>query len=109
MIERLENCPNCGAILDDLGRCNFCGSKVYDLFDIDVSGNHGVKYLRVKTDRGILLAPIVCNSVEMKTRHVQNYALSTFEGGRYKPYLFDTIIGMEFRVIGEMIYERSDE
>lgn len=32
-MEKLENCPNCGGILDDLGRCEFCGSKVYDLCD----------------------------------------------------------------------------
>ena len=105
MIERLENCPNCGAVLDDTGRCNFCGSKVYDLFDIDVSGNHGVKYLRVKTDKGILLAPIVCNSVEMEMRH--NYALPTFYTGRFNNPLPDMIIGMEFRVVGDFIYENQ--
>lgn len=26
MIERLKNCPNCAGILDDAGRCKYCGS-----------------------------------------------------------------------------------
>jgi len=30
-MERLKNCPNCGGILDDEGRCMYCKSKVYDL------------------------------------------------------------------------------
>lgn len=30
-MQRLKNCPNCGGILDDEGRCLYCQSKVYDL------------------------------------------------------------------------------
>ena len=107
MIERLENCPNCGAILDDTGRCNFCGSKVYDLFDIDVSSNHGIKYLRVKTDKGIMIAPIVCNTVNME---MSSGYIPSYDGlYRYSNPFPDITIGMEFRVVGDVIYERSDE
>lgn len=35
MIERLTNCPNCGGTLNEAGRCEFCGSKVYDFLTID--------------------------------------------------------------------------
>ena len=64
MIEQLHNCPNCGAILDDIGRCNFCGSKVYDLFDIDMK-DRTHKYVRIKTSKGIILAPIRVNTATM--------------------------------------------
>lgn len=30
-MKQLKNCPNCGGILDDEGRCMYCKSKVYDL------------------------------------------------------------------------------
>ena len=30
MIEALKNCPNCGGTINEAGRCEFCGSKVYD-------------------------------------------------------------------------------
>lgn len=36
MIE-LKNCPNCGGILDDEGRCMYCKSKVYDLTDVNIN------------------------------------------------------------------------
>ena len=66
-MEKLENCPNCGGILDDLGRCEFCGSKVYDLCDIDVTnhGNRGRTYIRIKTDNRIILAPVITNVVNI--------------------------------------------
>ncbi len=61
-MEKLENCPNCGGFLDNFGRCEFCGSKVYDLCDIDVV-TRGMKYIRIKTDCGIILAPVIVNTV----------------------------------------------
>lgn len=107
MIDRLENCPNCGAVLDDTGRCNFCGSKVYDLFDIDVSGNHEVKYLRVKTSEGLMIAPIVCNTVNME---MSRGYIPSYDGLYRNSKLFpDITIGMEFRVVGDVIYERSEK
>ena len=36
----LKNCPNCGGILDDTGRCLYCKSKVYDLTDIKIDLNN---------------------------------------------------------------------
>lgn len=35
-MKELKNCPNCGGVLDDNGRCLYCKSKVYDLTDIDI-------------------------------------------------------------------------
>lgn len=65
MIEQLKNCPNCGAVLDDTGRCQFCGSKVYDLFDIDMK-NRADKYVRIKTSKGIMIAPIIFNQISLE-------------------------------------------
>lgn len=107
MIERLENCPNCGAVLDDLGRCNFCGSKVYDLFDIDVSNNRGIKYLRIKTNKGLVLAPIVCDTVkvDIQNRYCSTYdMLDTFEGRRLVKTIPNITIGVEFFVAGDMTF-----
>lgn len=63
-IEKLQNCPNCGGILDDWGKCQFCGSKVYDLCDIDVRVR-GNTYIRILTDNQIILAPIRTNAVSI--------------------------------------------
>ena len=38
-MEELKNCPNCGGILDDSGRCMYCKSKIYDLTDINLDFN----------------------------------------------------------------------
>lgn len=66
MIERLDNCPNCGAILDDSGRCMFCGSMIYDFCNIDVSSvNRNITYARIKVDNKVIIAPIRTNCVNM--------------------------------------------
>lgn len=90
MIEQLKNCPNCGAVLDDTGRCQFCGSKVYDLFDIDMK-NRAHKYVRIKTSRGIVLAPIIVNTVTMEMS-MNEYPT----------------INMEFVCCGDIILQEED-
>ena len=75
-MKKLENCPNCGGFLDDLGRCKFCGSKVYDLCDIDArtkigkSGSasyikRGKTYIRILTDNQVILAQVMTNAVNI--------------------------------------------
>lgn len=103
MIEQLHNCPNCGAILDDTGRCNFCGSKVYDLFDVDVSNDRGIKYIRIKTNAGMIVAPIVFNTVSME--HRERGLIYTAEDGTPFIPAPDITISTEFRVVGDVIYE----
>lgn len=62
MIEKLKNCPNCAGILNDAGRCEFCGSKVYDFCDIDlafdVKQTNSPTYIRMKTKDGIWTVPV---------------------------------------------------
>lgn len=75
-MDKLQNCPNCGGFLDDFGRCEFCGSKVYDLCDIDVrttsgkSGSasyikRGKTYIRILTDNRLIIAPVMTNTVNI--------------------------------------------
>lgn len=64
MIERLKNCPNCGGILGEDGRCKYCGSKVYDFLTLDFNKGYGEAkgektYIRVKYDGKIMLLPII--------------------------------------------------
>lgn len=35
----LKNCPNCGGVLDNEGRCMYCKSKIYDLTGIKIDPN----------------------------------------------------------------------
>ena len=68
MIERLKNCPNCAGILNEAGRCRYCGSKVYDFLSLDFSSDReyptAQSYIRIKTDKKIILAPIAASSDE---------------------------------------------
>jgi len=68
MIEKLKNCPNCAGILNDFGRCEFCGSKIYDFLTINFSDPKypsAHTYIRIKTGNKIIIAPIVVNTVSM--------------------------------------------
>lgn len=64
MIEKLKNCPNCAGILDEAGRCKYCGSKVYDFLTLDFdprssSTPNAKTYIRVKSSGEIMLLPIL--------------------------------------------------
>lgn len=63
LIEKLRNCPNCAGILDDAGRCNYCGSKVYDFLALDFSGerneSNAKTYIRIRFKEGEFLLPIL--------------------------------------------------
>lgn len=65
-MERLTSCPNCGAALNETGRCRFCGSIIYDFCNIDVSSkNRQGTYIRVKVDDKVIIAPIMTNCVSL--------------------------------------------
>lgn len=68
-MEELKNCPNCGGILDDSGRCIYCKSKIYDLTDINIDLNSSdIMLMRLKVGGQEVIAK--CHptnvSVEMK-------------------------------------------
>lgn len=71
MIEKLTNCPQCGGILNEAGRCEFCGSKVYDFLTMDFGFSpekvfkRAKTYIRIKDSRGIILAPVTVNFVRV--------------------------------------------
>lgn len=93
MIEKLENCPNCAGYLDDSGRCNFCGSKVYDLCDLDFKTGYTakrLKYLRIKTDKGVITAPVILNYCGINASINESPA-----------------IDINFTVIGDMVLEEG--
>lgn len=72
MIEALKNCPNCGGTLNEAGRCEFCGSKVYDFLSVDFTGEPHYQtaktYIRIKMDGKIVLAPILIDNVSMTSK-----------------------------------------
>ena len=80
MIEELKNCPNCGGILSETGRCKFCGSKIYDFLNIDFSDPYmpnAKTYIRIKSGGKVYLAPIWVSGV--------NVSLGSILGFRTEP------------------------
>ena len=69
MLDKLHNCPNCGGYLNDRGRCEFCGSKVYDFCDIDLALDPTEipqkTYLRIKTKEGIWTVPVYTGAMHV--------------------------------------------
>ena len=72
MIEQLKNCPQCGGILNEAGRCEFCGSKVYDFLNLDFGPKNKYQsaktYIRIKSGNVIYLTPIVVRSCSITER-----------------------------------------
>lgn len=86
-MEKYNNCPNCGGTLDDTGRCQYCGSKVYDFCNIEIGGKS--TYLRIK-----------CNNDTILTAQVATPSLSIRQEMNCYP-----IMDMEFVVVGALKYE----
>lgn len=69
MIDKLTNCPNCGGYLNDSGRCEFCGSKVFDFLSIDFGSRNmpsAKTYIRIKSNGKVYLAPVIVGGVNIK-------------------------------------------
>lgn len=110
MIEKLTNCPQCGGVLNDAGRCEFCGSKVYDFLNISFDERcmpSAKTYLRLKIKNKIVLAPII---VDTMTANVSSFygsdniscvaCINDYEFMRTPCY---PIMSINFAVIGDMI------
>lgn len=88
-MEKYNNCPNCGGTLDDTGRCQYCGSKVYDFCNIEIGGKS--TYLRFKYNDMVLTANVATPSLTIK-----------YERDCYP------VIEAEFLVVGDLKYEKSN-
>lgn len=68
MIE-LKNCPNCGGVLDDTGRCMYCKSKVYDLTDINIDLNsRDILLMKLKVGGQEMIAKCYPTNVSVEMR-----------------------------------------
>lgn len=99
MIEQLKNCPQCGGVLNEAGRCEFCGSKVYDFLSIDFgckrNSMSAKTYIRIRANNQIMLAPIIVSNVGI--------TMSS------DPHEFPNI-DVSFVVVGDMILlEKEDK
>lgn len=76
-MDKLTNCPQCGGILNDFGRCEFCGSKVYDFLCIDFGSdpfyrNSAKTYVRIKVGNNEVIAPVIVSRCDL-TMEVDSY------------------------------------
>lgn len=63
--ESITNCPNCGSVLNEKEgylTCAYCGTTIYDFATLDTEKPF---YMRVKTQDGIILTKVRCDSAEL--------------------------------------------
>ena len=107
MIEKLKNCPNCAGILNEAGRCTYCGSKVYDFLTINFTGREipsEKTYIRIKSNGKIVLAPIQVNTMGVTVKCNDIYA--DYCDGHHiqiQRCTPTTEIDLNLRVVGDMI------
>ena len=105
MIEKLTNCPNCSGVLNEAGRCEFCGSKVYDFLTIDFNDRNmpsAKTYIRMKANGKIVIAPVIVDTTEYKIKS-DDYVTDFFDGRRYIHRPCYPEININFIVVGDMI------
>lgn len=113
MIERLKNCPNCSGILNEAGRCEYCGSKVFDFLNIDFNGENmpsAQTYIRIKSGDKILLAPVIVPSASITSRpeyeEYTDFMDDKYSFARMSRML--TTIDVRFMVVGDVIQIDSE-
>jgi len=111
-MKQLKNCPNCGGVLDDDGRCMYCKSKVYDLTDINLDiHSRDIVLVRIKDKDYVWTMKAFPVSISMESTcsptivqelcGVPHYVHS----GR-----MEHTINMELRAFGDYkVEERTDE
>ena len=102
-MDQFHNCPNCGGYLNDVGRCEFCGSKVYDFVNVDFDG-HTKTYIRIRANGKIITAPVIFNvgtiTIDTPTSIIDGgYPSMIFQE---KPLMSGTI---DYLVVGDVIAE----
>lgn len=105
MIEKLTNCPNCNGRLNEAGRCEFCGSKVYDFLTIDFNDRNmpsAKTYVRIKTNGKIVLAPVIIDTMEVKIKS-DDYVTDFFDSRHYIHRPCYPEMNINFIVVGDMI------
>lgn len=102
-MERLTNCPNCGSYLNDSGRCEFCGSKVYDFVNVDFD-KHQKTYIRIKSDGKIMICPVIFRTANIAIRSEPIYTDDVLSMPFTFPCYSRTGV-LEFYIIGDTIYE----
>lgn len=106
MIDKLTNCPNCGGYLNDSGRCEFCGSKIFDFLTISFDRREmpsAKTYIRLKVGNQVVIAPVVINTARIDIRPNSMLECADYGGSRYIPAPCYPEINLELMVIGDMI------
>ena len=102
-MERLKNCPNCGGILDDEGRCMYCKSKVYDLTGMKIDlDNRDIVLFKVYLKGHEVIMKGYPTNVSMN----MNYEYNDVYGGNAHLSRFATgtnmTCNMEFQILPEL-------
>ena len=106
MIEKLKNCPSCGGILNEAGRCEFCGSKVYDFLTIDFKDRYmpsAQTYIRIKYDGKIIIAPVTVDTMGVNPGDVTADTCTLGHNSYDLKYPCYPTIDVCFRVTGDTI------
>ena len=112
MIEKLTNCPNCGGYLNDSGRCEFCGSKVFDFLTIDFNRREmpsAKTYIRLKVGGKTMIAPIIVGTMSMEIPSNTLEARELCGEVSYISAPAYPTFNIDFHVIGDMITIDSED
>ena len=106
-MEKLKNCPNCGGYINDSGRCNFCGSKIYDFVDVNFD-KCDKTYIRMKSNGKIMTYQVIFHTANIDI-HSEPINTDDLIGMPFTlPYYRRTGV-LEFDIIGDMICEDGDK
>ena len=112
-IEQLENCPNCGGILTETGRCQFCGSKVYDFLAISFgdprSPSYAKTYIRIKVGNRIGILPVYPQDAKLTVN--RSAVVADYEGGKYlhEANHFDADLEVNFKVWDSVVWYEEEQ
>ncbi len=103
MIE-LKNCPNCGGILDDEGRCMYCKSKIYDLTGMKINmDNRDIVLFKIQVNGNEVIMKGYPTNVTLncEPEYQDVYGFGNFHFARFQTGTNMTC-NMEFQILPEL-------
>ena len=80
---KITNCPNCGAPLDIIGRCKYCGTNVKIVNSLNIDNRQIELNILVKDGNDVVILPVVgrINDLQIKMGYQQEAEIDfNFDG-----------------------------
>lgn len=96
MIDKIYNCPSCGAPITD-NKCPYCGCVIHDFATIDM---HHPGWVRIKVNDHIVVTKAYVESASFSS-YVQDDYMGRYIDGRMAPFEMRSVMKIDMTLVAD--------